>query len=62
MAEAIKKQRYRCISCNYRFSRQIGIDFNNICPYCGKKSVVKEQIGDAQKLINEVTKLEHLYD
>ncbi len=46
-----EKRRYMCNSCGYRFSRMGHIDFNNICPYCGKKSVVDDATADADKLI-----------
>ena len=45
------KRRYLCNSCGYRFSRMAHIEFNNICPYCGKASVVDDMTSDAQKLI-----------
>jgi len=45
------KRRYMCNSCGYRFSRMGHIDFNNICPYCGKRSVVDDATADADKLI-----------
>lgn len=50
------KQRYRCTACGYRFSRIAGIDFNNVCPYCSKKSVIKDAQQAAQKLIDDVDK------
>jgi hypothetical protein len=45
------KRRYLCNSCGYRFSRMAHIDFNNICPYCGKRGVVDDMTADADKLI-----------
>lgn len=46
-----EKRRYMCNSCGYRFSRAGHIEFNSICPYCGKKSVTDDATADADKLI-----------
>ncbi len=45
------KRRYLCNACGYRFSRMAHIEFNSICPYCGKKGVVDDMTADADKLI-----------
>jgi hypothetical protein len=51
-AEKPRKLRYICNSCGYRFTRASHIDFNNICPYCGKKGAELDESADAQKLID----------
>ncbi len=47
-----EKSRYLCNACGYRFGRMAHIEFNSICPYCGKKGVVEDHTADAQKLID----------
>ena len=38
--EPVSTLRYECTSCNFKFSRKRGFQFNNLCPYCGEKTVV----------------------
>jgi len=53
-----EKIRYLCNSCGFRFSRGIGVDFNNICPYCGKRSVVVDETADAGKLLESAQQMD----
>lgn len=46
-----EKRRYMCNACGYRFARAAHIEFNSICPYCGKKGVVDDATADASKLL-----------
>jgi rubrerythrin len=47
----MEKTKFRCMACNYKFSR------NNppqVCPYCGKKSVVEDLESSAEDILNEI--------
>jgi predicted RNA-binding Zn-ribbon protein involved in translation (DUF1610 family) len=52
------KSHYMCTSCGYRFTRGAGIEFNKICPYCGKQSVQKDDTADAQRLLDNTVEEE----
>lgn len=43
-----------CVDCRYKFSLRKKSRFNLICPYCGSKNLMKDDI-TADKLIEEVS-------
>lgn len=45
------KKKYRCNSCNYKFSR---VQIPSSCPYCGKASVVEDLETSAEELLNDL--------
>lgn len=53
-----EKVRYLCNSCGYRFGRNLGVEFNSICPYCGKRSVVVDETANAQKLLESAKQVD----
>lgn len=56
------KVRYQCNSCKFRFARKPDVEFKH-CPNCGKSGTcVKVADSEAQKILDDVTKMRHLYD
>jgi Zn finger protein HypA/HybF involved in hydrogenase expression len=49
------KNSLKCASCNYKFNRTIAPE---LCPFCGKKSVVEDIHKGAEDLLREVEELE----
>lgn len=47
--------KYSCTSCKYKFSRKKEIGMPNVCPFCGKPSVQKDQLTSADNLLDAVS-------
>jgi len=45
------KNKYRCSSCNWKFSRNYK---PNLCPYCGKPSVSEDESNTADDFLKDV--------
>ncbi len=56
-----EKQRYKCTSCGYKFTRNPQTFQKKICPYCGKDTIVKHVFSEASTLLDEVAKAPNRY-
>ncbi len=57
--KTMKKIKYICTSCNYKFSRDPGKHRIDTCPYCSKPGNVEEYNEQgAEKLLKEVSEMD----
>jgi rRNA maturation endonuclease Nob1 len=53
------KTKYRCQSCKYRFSRSHQV---NLCPFCGKPTVMEDVPSGAHEILREVIDAGRAFD